>query len=154
MSRKITDLPDSIDPVVLIKEKVLTCPICGNRARNGIWYDEITMEADEFGKHHKFLRSNNKYIWKEKLDVKCEKCGCKWNTGLFPADHKMFEISIDGENNTILAAINTMTKNLGLDYRISTLSQEDLIELEDRFGEYVRFVVEDMLSGEGKRWNS
>ena len=28
----------------------------------------------------------------------------------------------------------------------------DLQELEDRFGEYVRFVVNDMLTGEGKRW--
>lgn len=28
----------------------------------------------------------------------------------------------------------------------------DLQELEDRFGKYVRFVVEDMMSGEGKRW--
>lgn len=27
----------------------------------------------------------------------------------------------------------------------------DLQELEDRFGKYVRFVVEDMISGEGKR---
>ena len=28
----------------------------------------------------------------------------------------------------------------------------NLQELEDRFGKYVRFVVEDMISGEGKRW--
>lgn len=28
----------------------------------------------------------------------------------------------------------------------------NLQELEDRFGEYVRFVVNDMLTGEGKRW--
>lgn len=33
-----------------------------------------------------------------------------------------------------------------------TLSEEDLIELEDRFGANVRSVVEDMMSGEGKRW--
>lgn len=30
----------------------------------------------------------------------------------------------------------------------------DLQELEDRFGKYVRFVVEDMMSGEGKRWKN
>ena len=30
--------------------------------------------------------------------------------------------------------------------------QIDLQEIEDRFGEYVRFVVNDMLTGEGKRW--
>ena len=32
------------------------------------------------------------------------------------------------------------------------LSEIDLIELRDRFGEYVRYVVEDMLSGKGERW--
>lgn len=30
----------------------------------------------------------------------------------------------------------------------------DLQELEDRFGKYVRFIVEDMMSGEGKRWKN
>ena len=30
----------------------------------------------------------------------------------------------------------------------------DLQELEDRFGKYVRFVVEDMMSGEGRRWKN
>ena len=32
------------------------------------------------------------------------------------------------------------------------LNAIDLQELEDRFGKFVRFVVEDMISGEGKRW--
>ena len=32
------------------------------------------------------------------------------------------------------------------------ISKSDLIELQDRYGDEVRFVVEDMLSGEGKRW--
>lgn len=32
------------------------------------------------------------------------------------------------------------------------LTETDLLELEHRFGEFVRFVVEDMLSGEEKRW--
>lgn len=30
----------------------------------------------------------------------------------------------------------------------------DLQEIEDRFGKYVRFVVEDMISGENKRWKN
>ena len=34
------------------------------------------------------------------------------------------------------------------------LSEIDLIELRDRFGEYVRYVVEDMLSGKGERWKN
>ena len=33
-----------------------------------------------------------------------------------------------------------------------TLTPSDLAELEHRFGKEVRFVIEDMLSGEGKRW--
>lgn len=32
------------------------------------------------------------------------------------------------------------------------LQEEDLLELEHRFGEWVRFVVEDMISGKGERW--
>lgn len=34
------------------------------------------------------------------------------------------------------------------------ISEIDLIELRDRYGDEVRFVVEDMLSGEGKRWTT
>lgn len=36
---------------------------------------------------------------------------------------------------------------------VQVLSEEDLIELEDRFGAFVRFVVEDMISGKGERWS-
>lgn len=32
------------------------------------------------------------------------------------------------------------------------LTEEDYIELRDRFGEYVEFVVKDMISGKGERW--
>lgn len=32
------------------------------------------------------------------------------------------------------------------------LTEEDYTELRDRFGEYVEFVVRDMVSGEDKRW--
>lgn len=32
------------------------------------------------------------------------------------------------------------------------LSEEDFLELRDRFGEYVEFVVRDMISGKGERW--
>ena len=34
------------------------------------------------------------------------------------------------------------------------LSEEDLQEIQDRFGDFVRFVVEDMITGEEKRWNN
>ena len=33
------------------------------------------------------------------------------------------------------------------------LTEEDYTELHDRFGEYVEFVVRDMISGKGERWN-
>lgn len=34
------------------------------------------------------------------------------------------------------------------------LTEEDYTELRDRFGEYVEFVVRDMVSGEDKRWDN
>ena len=36
----------------------------------------------------------------------------------------------------------------------AVLTESDLQELEDRFGAFVRFVVEDMLSGKGERWEN
>ena len=32
------------------------------------------------------------------------------------------------------------------------LSEEDILELKHRYGDEVEFVVRDMISGEGKRW--
>lgn len=32
------------------------------------------------------------------------------------------------------------------------LTEEDYTELRDRFGEYVEFVVMDMITGKGERW--
>lgn len=32
------------------------------------------------------------------------------------------------------------------------LTEEDYTELRDRFGEYVEFVVRDMIDGKGERW--
>lgn len=32
------------------------------------------------------------------------------------------------------------------------LTEEDYTELRDRFGEFVEFVVRDMISGKGERW--
>lgn len=34
------------------------------------------------------------------------------------------------------------------------LTEKDYAELRDRFGEYVEFVVRDMVSGEDKRWDN
>ena len=36
--------------------------------------------------------------------------------------------------------------------KISPLTEEDYIELRDRFGEDVKFVVRDMIEGKGERW--
>ncbi len=36
--------------------------------------------------------------------------------------------------------------------KIAPLTEEDYLELHDRFGEYVEFVVRDMISGKGERW--
>lgn len=37
---------------------------------------------------------------------------------------------------------------------IEPLIEEDYAELRDRFGEYVEFVVRDMISGKGERWKT
>lgn len=46
------------------------------------------------------------------------------------------------ENN--VGNIEPTTKN--------DLSEEDILELKHRYGDEVEFVVRDMISGEGKRW--
>lgn len=33
------------------------------------------------------------------------------------------------------------------------LNEADLIEISDRFGDEARFIIEDMISGQGKRWD-
>lgn len=38
--------------------------------------------------------------------------------------------------------------------KISPLTEEDYIELRDRFGEDVKFVVRDMIEGKGERWKN
>lgn len=151
MGRTITQLPGQFDPIALIKQKVFTCPICGSKAREKFYsYDYKWM--DENGIHHKYRTKLNKYVWYQHHDLICEKCGCKWDTGWYPADYKMFEIQLDSDNS-IEDSLSNMIKNLGLDLKLKTLSEEDLQEIKDRFGDYVRFVIEDMMSGDGKRWN-
>lgn len=34
------------------------------------------------------------------------------------------------------------------------ITEEDIIELGDRFGDFVEFVVRDMVSGKGERWQN
>ena len=155
MSRVITDLPNDIDPVELIEKKMFTCPVCGENAfdDNRFCYpDNKRMDAN--GKEHKILKNKNKYWWNRYKALKCTKCGCKWDTGWYPADHDMFKIIVEGDITMVQDAVNKMLKNLGLNLKISTLSYEDLVELEDRFGPYVRFVVEDMLSGKDERFET
>lgn len=36
--------------------------------------------------------------------------------------------------------------------KIAPLTEEDYLELHDRFGEDVEFVVRDMIDGKGERW--
>lgn len=58
------------------------------------------------------------------------------------------------------ALINMLTRTPGVGNRIldvvriapTVLDDNDLCELEARFGKFVRFVVEDMITGEEKRW--
>lgn len=152
MSRVITDLPDELDPVELIFNKVHTCPICGGKYDKDTWSSSSYEYRDAKGIYHRFRTHLNKYEWKQRYDLQCKKCGCHWDTGWYPVDHKMFQITVDGDKDTLSASVNKMLTDMGLQLRLGVLSEEDLQELEDRYGKDVRFVVEDMISGKGKRW--
>ena len=113
MSIIITDLPDEIDPVVLIEKKLKKCPLCGQACdeKPSNWDDERIFlspyfhftykKADEKGKTHKILTFKNKYDWKRYNELKCPSCGCHWDTGWFPVDHKMFQIQIKDNKKSI-----------------------------------------------------
>ena len=152
MGRVITDLPDEFDPVELIWNKVHTCPICGGKYTKDAWYHHDYDSRDAKGVHHKFRTYLNKYTWNQYYDLRCKECGCHWDTGWYPVDHKMFQITVDGDKDTLSTSVNKMLIDMGLQLRLGVLSEEDLQELEDRYGKDVRFVVEDMISGKGKRW--
>ena len=71
-------------------------------------------------------------------------------------------ISRDAAINEIQRWVGYLDQDMILRIQISIeklpsaqqLSEVDLIELEDRFGPNVRFIVEDMIKGEGKRWQT
>lgn len=96
-SKIITDLPDPIDPIVLIEEKMKECPICGNSKNIEMpsWYDIKEKKADKKGKHHFLFTFLNKYLWRKYIGIHCKKCGCTWDTVWFPVDREMFEIKLD-----------------------------------------------------------
>ena len=150
MGRTITNLPNDIDPVKLINQKMLTCPMCG--CQKIMKYRSEDKYCDVSGEVHKLLRYLNKYRWVRYSEVICQNCGCKWDTGWYPQDHKMFQIPVDKDKDDINQSVEKILKNLGITIGLPILSDIDLQELEDRFGKNVRIVVEDMLSGENKRW--
>lgn len=115
MSRIITDLPDAIDPVVLIEKKMLTCPLCGSNDIKYCSYDCEYFDAN--GKHHKFLLYLNKYKWNRYPELTCKECGCKWDTGWYPADHKMFEVEVNCDKNVMINSLDIMTKGLGVNLK-------------------------------------
>ena len=47
---------------------------------------------------------------------------------------------------------NQETFDTIVDLQPTVITETELKELEDRFGNKVRFVVEDMINGTGKRW--
>ena len=104
MSRVIKSLPDDFDPITIIKRKMRTCPICGQYCDDpqDRWtrYHIYSKYLDIFGKYHKFRKSLNKYRWDRIENLKCQNCGCEWDTGWYPADHSMFEIAINEDDNS------------------------------------------------------
>ena len=98
MGKIIKDLPNEIDPIVLIKKKKLTCPYCGTDNIHD-WYGIQEQKMDKKGKHHKLFIFKNKYVWNRYPDITCHECGCEYDTGWFPVDHKMFEVEINDEQD-------------------------------------------------------
>ena len=99
MQRKITRLPDDLNPVKIINHKMMTCPLCGT-LNNGKLYGGYNSSyrlqyADINGVVHKFFKKKNKYQWGRYTKLLCENCGCGWDTGWYPVDNKMFEIPIN-----------------------------------------------------------
>lgn len=104
--RIITDLPDNIDPIALIKEKIFTCPMCGERGEALSSIDKTL--RDNHGKVHDGfldwtfnLQKKDKYWWARYSEVRCKSCGCRWDTGWYPVDHEMFEVDLTGEKEQI-----------------------------------------------------
>lgn len=101
---KITKLPDSFDPNVIIKEKVrekygTKCPFCGetnrpywkdNKKINGIfcptyqtWYStESELDSNLFSLNRLFTKKRH---WRVD-NYHCYNCGCNWNTPPYPTD--------------------------------------------------------------------
>lgn len=106
MSIIITDLPDEINPIILIEKKVKKCPLCGQQCdeKPANWNNNKEFikpylcsnarKADKNGKVHKILKFKNKYWWKKYTGLRCPSCKCEWNTEWFPIDPKMFEITL------------------------------------------------------------
>ena len=140
MGRVITYLPKYMNPVEIIHKKMFTCPICGGEADNNRYNIRCTYEYDSRGKHRYFFTDKN-YRWERYPDLVCKKCGCKWDTGWFPADNDMFKVTINSDKKFF--------KNLANKFKIALLSDEDFLkELENRFGKEVRSVVENMINKE------
>ena len=97
MGKIIKDLPDEIDPVVLIKEKKMVCPWCHHYCKDGHYFSWKREKRDIHGKYHKILKFKNKYLWERYPIIECSQCGCKYDTGWYPIDHEMFEINIEDE---------------------------------------------------------
>ena len=115
MTRVIKDLPDEMDPVKLIENKMMKCPICGtpfNRDKYNRFSSDI--RADAKGVHHKYRTWLNKYCWEQYYNLKCDNCGCHWDTGWYPTDHKMFEVPVYGDESAMRESINKMLEGLGL----------------------------------------
>ena len=93
--KTIVDLPDSLDPIPIIKKQMRTCPFC-QTDEHIITYNIYKQykQADKEGKHHTIFTWLNKYEWVKDNHVKCTKCGTQWDTDWYPNSHEMFTIKI------------------------------------------------------------
>lgn len=141
-------LSDRLNPVKMIKRRMLACPICGGSADMALLRGHCTSWMDINGKHHTLFMQKNKYKWERYKDLICKSCGCEWDTGWYPADDTMFQVDVRKDRVDFGEAYRELTKGI----LPQPLSSVDLQELEDRFGEEVRFVVEDMMYCRNRRF--
>ena len=108
-TKTITNLPDEFDPVIIIDEKMRTCPFCKrvvpkySNEKDHLKYDytySSTDYRDAKGRKHIIFQKLNKYLWK-RVTVTCGKCNTTWESVWYPADQDMFHVKIKDNHTEI-----------------------------------------------------
>ena len=108
----IKELPDKIDPVIILERKMKTCPFCNrvvNRKEGDDWSYDM-MWADKNGINHKWKRKKNEFRWM-RYNCICSKCGTEWTTDYVPLDNDYFKVYVKNPFSDVLEFENVIEKN-------------------------------------------